>query len=72
LQVSSKFQAQRDRSECVMARLLVELAGSPNAHHGEPHATSSNDPLAADPESCLRDPRPPADMVAIPEHVSVE
>ena len=50
----SKFQTQRDRSECVMARLLVELAGSPNAHDGEPHATSSNDPLAADAESCLR------------------
>ena len=62
---TSRLEIERDR-------LLVELAGSPNAHHGKPHATSSNDPLAADAESCLRDPRPPADMMAMPEHVSVE
>ncbi len=68
--VSSKFQTQQDRSECVMAGLLVELAGSPDAHDGEPQAMSSNDPLAADAESCLRDPRPPADMMAMPEQVA--
>lgn len=60
---SSKFKAQRNRSKCVWARLLADLASSPDAHHDKPYATPGNDPLAAGAEGCLPDPRSPADMM---------
>lgn len=68
----SKFHAQRNRSEGVMADLLVELAGSPDAHHGKPHATPGNNPLAADANGCLSDPRPSTDVMAVPKQIPVE
>ena len=56
----------------MMARLLVELAGSPNAHHGKPHAMPGNNPLAADADGRLNDPGPTADVVTVAKQVSVE
>ena len=68
----SKFHAQRNRSEGVMADLLVELAGSPDAHHGKPHAMPGNNPLAADANGCLSDPGPSTDVMAVPKQIPVE
>ena len=68
----SKFHAQRNRSEGVMADLLVELAGSPDAHDGKPHAVPSNNPLAADAHGRLSNPGPAADVVTVAKQVSVE
>lgn len=68
----SKFHAQRNRSEGVMADLLVELAGSPDAHHGKPHTMPGNNPLTADANGCLSDPGPSTDVMAVPKQIPVE
>lgn len=68
----SNFDAQCDRSERVLTDLLVELAGSPDAHDGKPHTMPGNNPLAADAHGRLSNPRPTADVMTVTKQVSVE